>query len=73
MERSALLGTMEANYFLGGIDYLGQEVEMDMDKAVRHMEAAAISGDRDANFDLALLEHQRGNNDRSVELCVTAT
>ncbi len=69
---AAELGDVDAHYRLGGSYYKGEGVEKDEEKAVYHYEKAAIGGHPDARHNLAAVEKENGNKERSVNHFIIA-
>ena len=59
--RAAELGLKGAHNNLGVLYDEGEDVEKDMDKAIRHYEAAAMCGHVSARFNLGCMEGRAGN------------
>jgi tetratricopeptide (TPR) repeat protein len=70
--KAAELGDIHAHCQLGAIYYNGEGVEKDEEKAVYHMEKAAIGGHPKARHNLACKEHNDGNMDRAVKHFIIA-
>ena len=67
LERAAELGVKEAHCTLGYIYDEGRIVERDMDKAIGHYEAAAVSGHVIARYTLGCKEEDAGNCDLALK------
>ena len=65
--KAAEVGSVEAHYCLGSRYGAGVCVEKDKEKAIYHLEKAAIGGHPDARHNLAFIEAENGNIDRSVK------
>jgi tetratricopeptide (TPR) repeat protein len=65
-------GYVEAHFQLGCRYQEGEGVEKDMEKAVYHMEIAAIGGHHLARCQLAFIEHENDNMERSVKHYIIA-
>ena len=57
----------EAHYNLGVLYFDGTDVEKDMDKAIRHSEAAAMSGFVLARYHLGCMEYNAENYDLALQ------
>ena len=71
-ERAAELGQKDAHYSLGCMYDKGVDVEKDTAKAIRHHEAAAMSGHVSARFNLGCEEHNAGNYDLALQHALIA-
>jgi tetratricopeptide (TPR) repeat protein len=65
--KGAELGNVDAHHNLGVMYERGQGVEKDEEKAVYYYEKAAIGGHTFARYNLACIEEQNGNIERSVK------
>ncbi len=65
--KAAELEDIEAHFHLGRMYEDGEGVEKDMEKAVHHLEKAAIGGHPEARNNLACIEGKNGNMERSVK------
>ena len=63
---------VEAHSQLGNKYYHGEGVQKDMEKAVYHSEIAAIGGHHLARYNLACIEYENGNLERSVKHYIIA-
>lgn len=70
--KAAELGDADAHYFLGRMYWQEDGVEKDEEKAVYHLEKAAISGHPTARSALAFIEGKNGNRERSVKHMIIA-
>ena len=70
--KAAELGDPTAHYNLGNRYHHGQEVLKNEEKAVYHWEKAAIGGHPDARHNLACIEAENGNMERSVKHFIIA-
>ena len=71
--KAAALGDATAHHHLGSMYYYGQGVEKDLEKAVYHLELAAMGGDPKARFHLASYEAKNnGNIERAVKHFIIA-
>ena len=70
--KAAELGDADAQYFLGRMYWQGESVEKDEEKAVYHLEKAAISGHPQARQNLAAVEAENGNMGRAVKHMIIA-
>ena len=66
-ERASELGVKEAHYILGLLYDLGTEVEKDIDRAIRHNEAAAMNGHVGARYELGCAEEDAGRCDIALQ------
>ena len=67
LERAVELGVKDAHYTLGYLYNKGVDVERDTARAIRHLEAAAISGHVLARGYLGCTEWNAGNNDLALQ------
>ena len=65
--QAANLGLAEAHLSIGYAYQVGNGCEVDLIKAMYHMEAAAIGGHVVARYTLAWYEEQKGNIDRAMK------
>jgi TPR repeat protein len=72
LTKAAALGDMNAHYNLSTMYQLGNGVERDMEKAVYHLEEAAIGGHPDARYGLGCHEGENGRYDRAVKHYIIA-
>ena len=72
LTKAAELGNAGAHYTLGNMYGEGVGVENDMEKAVYHYEKAAIGGHPYARYNLAAIEEENGNIERSVKHLIIA-
>ena len=70
--KAAELGFAEAHKSLGVMYRDGEGVEKDEEKEVYHLEKAAICGNPEARHNLAIIEYDNGNIERSVEHLIIA-
>ena len=70
--KAAELGDVEAHYQLGNSYLKGDDVERDEEKAVYHLEKAAIGGDPYARHNLGCYEERNGNIERAVKHFIIA-
>ena len=66
------LGFAKGYYGLGNSYYNGDGVQVDMEKAKYYLELAAMNGHTKARHNLACIERQTGNHNRSMEHFVMA-
>ncbi|EJK60522.1 hypothetical protein THAOC_19104 [Thalassiosira oceanica] len=64
---AASLGEWNAHYRLGCIYYIGDGVEQNKGKAIRHLQHAAIHGFPESRFMLGLHEYENGNYELAVQ------
>jgi TPR repeat protein len=72
LEKAAELGNAEAHYQLSVMYRKGDGVAKDEEKAVYHLELAAIGGDPEARYNLGCIEGNNGNIERSVKHYIIA-
>ena len=72
-ERAAELGVKEAHFNLGNLYYEGTDVPKDTARAIRHLEAAAMSGHVGARHNLGLEKGMAGDDDLALQHCMIAT
>jgi len=70
--KAAELGDLDAHYGLGCMYWMGEGVQKDEEKYVYHWEKAAIGGHPDARNNLAFIEAENGNIQRSVKHLIIA-
>ena len=70
--KAAELGDLEAHYQLGGMYWEGEGVEKEGEKAVPHLEKAAIRGHPQARHNLGYIEGLNGNFERAVKHLIIA-
>jgi len=70
--KAAELGDPEAHFQLADSYHLGKGVEKDEEKAVYHLEKAAISGHHVARYNLGYIEGENGNLERAVKHFIIA-
>ena len=70
--KAAELGDFEAHFQLGMMYGMGEGVEKDMEKAVFHLEKAAIGGHPYARHELGCIEWKNGNIERAVKHFIIA-
>jgi len=72
LTKAAELGDLKAHSLLGRMYMNGEGVEEDEEKAVYHLEKAAIGGNPFARFNLACIEERNGNADRAAKHFIIA-
>jgi Zn-finger nucleic acid-binding protein len=70
--KAAELGDLEAHCRLGWMYWKGSGVGKDEEKAVYHWEKAAIGGNPEARYNLAVIEQKNGNVERAVKHFIIA-
>ena len=70
--KAAELGDVDAHFCLGNVYYQGVGVEKDEEKALPHLEKAAIGGHPDARGLLAIHETNNGRPDRAAKHFIIA-
>jgi tetratricopeptide (TPR) repeat protein len=70
--KAAELGDHDAHYQLGMMCWRGDGVTKDEEKAVYHLELAAIGGDPEARYNLGCIEGNNGNIERAVKHFIVA-
>jgi len=72
LTKAAELGELNAYHLLGRMYYQGEGVEKDEEKALQHLEKAAIGGHAQARSKVAFIEGKNGNMERSVKHFIIA-
>jgi TPR repeat protein len=72
LTKAAELGHLNSHYRLGIMYMNGKGVEEDDEKKVYHFEKAAIGGHPYARHELAVMEEENGNIERSVKHLIIA-
>ena len=72
LTKAAELGDLMARNQLGFMYWKGEGVDKDNEKAVYHYEKAAIGGNPKARHNLAVIEEENGNMERSVKHLIIA-
>ncbi len=72
LTKAAELGDLEAHFMLGSMYERGDGVEKDQEKAVYHLEKAAIGGHPEARGLLADIEEDNGHAQRAVKHLIIA-
>jgi TPR repeat protein len=65
--RAAELGSSEAHYQIAGKYINGESVVKDVQKAIHHLELAAMAGHESARYYLGCMEYDSGNMERAIK------
>ncbi|EJK59816.1 hypothetical protein THAOC_19918 [Thalassiosira oceanica] len=64
---AAELGSLEAHYRVGHMDYTGDGVEEDKPRGIHHWQQAAMKGDVASRHNLGIVEYDNGNYELAVQ------